>query len=121
MLFRSEVAAIAPAAASAAPKLDAKTVEQIFSCLAPGLPADWKKTWVVVTRGESAATVAKFYFTTSLRNEDGEEFVPCNVQEVARRIAGLSDALAPGERRWKSARLLIDSEGAYELKYDETK
>ena len=91
-------------------------MEQIFSCLAPGLPQDWKRTWVVVS-AETAAT-AKFYVTTSLRDEDAEEFTPCNVPEVARRIAGLSDSLPPEQRRWKSARLVIDSEGEFELKYD---
>jgi hypothetical protein len=111
------VAAVAPS--PAAPKLDAKTVEQIFSCLAPGLPQDWKKTWVVVTAG--AAAVPKFYVTTSFRDEDAEEFVPCNVQEIARRIVSLSDALPPDQRHWKSARLVIDTEGEYELKYDYAK
>lgn len=110
---------VAAAAPSAAPKLDPKLVEQIFACLAPGLPADWKKTWVVVS-AEAAAT-AKFYVTTSFRDEDAEEFVPCNVPEVARRIASLSDALPPGERRWKSARLIIDNEGAFALNYDYAK
>jgi hypothetical protein len=115
---RRAVAAAAPTASPfAAPKLDAKTVEQIFSCLAPGLPQDWKRTWVVVTSAETAVA-AKFYVTTSLRDDDAEEFVPCNVQEIARRIASLSDALPPEQRRWKSARLAIDSEGGYELKYD---
>lgn len=115
---KREVAAIAPApAAFAAPKMDAKLVEQIFSCLAPGLPQDWKKTWVVVS-SSGAAVTAKFLVTTSYRDEDAEEFVPCNAQEITRRIAGLSDALPPEQRLWKSARLAIDSEGEYELKYD---
>jgi len=115
---KREVAAIAPAPAPyAAPKLDAKLVEQIFSCLAPGLPQDWKRTWVVLTSAETAVA-AKFYVTSSYRDEDAEEFVPCNVQEITRRITGLNDALPPEQRRWKSARLAIDSEGEYELKYD---
>ena len=118
---KREVAAIAPAAAPfIAPKLDAKLVEQIFSCLAPGLPQDWKRTWVVVT-GAETAVAAKFYVTSSYRDEDAEEFVPCNVQEIARRIARLSDALPPEQRRWRSARLAIDSEGVYEINYDYAK
>lgn len=115
------IAAIAPAPAPyTAPKLDAKLVEQIFSCLAPGLPQDWKRTWVVVTSAE-AAVAAKFFFTASYRDEDAEEFVPCNVQEITRRITGLSESLTPAQRRWKSARLAIDSEGVYELVYDYAK
>jgi hypothetical protein len=112
------IAAVAPALA-APPKLDAKTVEQIFSCLAPGLPQDWKRTWVVVTA--ETAVAAKFYYTSSFRDEDAEEFVPCNVQEITRRITSLNEGLPPDQRRWKSARLLIDSEGEFELKYDYAK
>jgi len=92
-------------------------VEQIFSCMAPGLPQEWKRTWVIVTNAGNAMS-AKFYATTSLRREDGEEYLSCNAQEIARRIAGLNDALPPEKRRWTSARLTIDSEGAFELKYD---
>ena len=112
------IAAIAPAAAPPGPpKLDEKLVEQIFSCLAPGLPQDWKRTWVVVSSAETAVAT-KFYFTSSYRDEDAEEFVPCNVQEITRRITGLNESLPPEQRRWKTARLAINSEGAYELKYD---
>jgi hypothetical protein len=111
------VAIARPAAPPGPPKLDAKMVEQIFSCLAPGLPQDWKRTWVVVTSGGSAVA-AKFFFTNTLRTEDAEEFVPCNVQEITRRITSLNEALPPGQRNWKSARLAIDSEGDYEMRYD---
>jgi len=112
------VAAVAPAPA-ALPKLDAKAVEQIFSCLAPGLPQDWKRTWVTITADPAVA--AKFYFTTSFREEDAEEFVPCNAQEITRRIVNLNGGLSAEQRRWKSARLMIDSEGEFELKYDYAK
>jgi hypothetical protein len=112
------VAIARPAAPAGPPKLDEKMVEQIFSCLAPGLPQDWKRTWVVVTSAAPAAPAAKFYFTSSYRDEDAEEFVPCNVQEITRRITGLNESLPPGQRNWKSARLAISSEGDYELKYD---
>jgi hypothetical protein len=112
------VAAITPAPFTA-PKLDAKTVEQIFSCLASGLPQDWKRTWVVVTA--ETAVAPKFYVTTSYRDEDAEEFVSCNAQEIARRITSLNDSLPPDQRRWKSARLVIDNEGEFELKYDYAK
>jgi hypothetical protein len=109
---RREVATAAPSLTPGA-KLDAKTVEQIFSCLAPGLPSDWKRTWVVVTNSGTALST-KFYYTSSYRDQDGEEFTPCNAQEVTRRIVSLSEARAS----WRSARLAIDSEGAYKLDYE---
>lgn len=113
------VAAIVPAPAGP-PKLDAKLVEQIFSCLAPGLPSDWKRTWVVVSNSGNAAT-AKFYYSVTLREDDAEELVPCNAQEITRRITGLAAALPVDQRRWTSARLSIDNEGAYALNYDYAK
>ena len=110
---RRELATASPAFTPNTQKLDAKTVEQIFSCLAPGLPSDWKRTWVVVTNS-GAALSAKFYYTTSLRDQDGEEFKPCNAQEVTRRIVSLSEARGS----WRAARLAIDNEGAYKLDYE---
>ncbi len=92
-------------------------VEQIFSCLAPGLPSDWKRTWVVVSN-VAGATTAKFYFSVTLREEDAEELVPCNAQEITRRITSLSAALPADQQGWKSARLSIDNEGAFALNYD---
>ena len=121
------IAAIAPAAAPGAiPKPDSRLIENIFACLAPGLPQDWKKTWVVVTSMEAAAGKepryeAKFFYANSFGDDEGDEFIPCNAQEVARRITGLNDALAPDRRGWKTARLVIDNEGEFELKYDYAK
>jgi len=116
---RRDVAAVAPASA-APPKLDPKLVEQIFSCLAPGLPSDWKRTWVVVSNAGAAAT-AKFYYSVTLRDDDAEALVPCNAQEITRRITGLTAALPVDQQRWASARLSIDNEGAFALKYDYAK
>jgi hypothetical protein len=121
---KPELAAIAPALAPfAAPKLDAKLVEQIVTCLAPGLPQDWKRTWVVITDVEADGSKgsryeAKFFVTNSFGDDEGEPLVPCNAQEISLRITRLNDALPPERRRWKTARLVIDSEGEFELKYD---
>jgi hypothetical protein len=111
-----EIAVVAPAPAGPQ-KLDPKMVEQIFSCLAPGLPSDWKRTWVVVSNVGAAAT-AKFYYSVTLREDDAEELVPCNAQEITRRITGLTAALPLDQQQWKSARLSIDNEGAFALNYD---
>ena len=95
-------------------------MEQIFSCLAPGLPSEWKRTWVVVSNSGPAAS-AKFYYSVTQRDEDAEELVPCNAQEITRRITSLTAALPVDQQRWSSARLSIDNEGAFALKYDYAK
>ena len=108
------VAAPAPGVPTA---LDNRLIERIFACLSPGLPQDWRKAWVVVTSGASAPS-AKFYFSTTRRDSDGEELVPCSAQAITRSITGLNDRLPPPQRAWSKATLTIDSEGEYELTYD---
>lgn len=102
---------------------DTKLIENIFACLAPGLPQDWAKTWIVVTElGDSPGKVrkfeAKFFFATPSGSDQGEPLTPCNAQEIARQVYGLNDLLAPEKRNWRQAQLLITSEGRFELKYD---
>lgn len=86
--------------------------------MAPGLPSDWKKTWVIVSGSGGAP---KFLVTTTYRDEDAEDFVPCNTQEIVRRIATASESLPPAQRQWSNARLQVDSEGEYTLTYDYAK
>ena len=90
--------------------------------MAPGLPQDWKKTWVVITGLEVAGSPrkyeAKFYFATLPSDVEGEELVPCSAQEITRRVTGLSEALPPDRRAWRTATLVITSEGEFDLKYD---
>jgi len=114
---RREVIAAARPSAPAAPKLDDKFVERIFACLSPGLPSDWRRAWIVVTNVGAAGArklESKFFYTTSRRDEDAESLVPCSAQDITERIAAL-----PAERQdWRSAKLLIDSEGEFDLKYE---
>ena len=97
-------------------------VSNIFDCMSPGLPQDWKKTWVVITGLEVAGSPrkyeAKFYFATLPSDVEGEELVPCSAQEITRRVTGLSEALPPDRRAWRTATLVITSEGEFDLKYD---
>ena len=108
------------AASTAAPgaptALDNRLIERIFACLSPGLPQEWRKAWIVVTSG--GAPSAKFYFSTTRRDSDGEELVPCSAQAITQSITSLNDRLPPPQRAWTKATLTIDSEGEYELSYD---
>ena len=44
--------------------------------------------------------------------------MPCNAQEVTRRITSLNEKLPSDRRAWTRALLVIDSEGEYELSYE---
>jgi hypothetical protein len=114
---RREVVATVRPSAPAAAKLDDKFVERIFACLSPGLPSDWRRAWIVVTNVGAAGArklESKFFYTTSRRDEDAESLVPCSAQDITDRIAGLPAA----RQDWRSAKLLIDSEGEFDLKYE---
>lgn len=119
------VAAAAPSAVAAAKppaavgKPDPRLIENIFACLSPGLPNEWKKAWIVLAEpGPDRKLDAKFFYAVTAADDKGEAFVPCNAKAVADSVYGLNDLLAPEQRRWRAARLVITSEGDYELKYD---
>lgn len=111
------MAAPSSAVAPAPTPIDSKLIENIFACLSPGLPQDWKKTWIVVT-GPSAKPSAKFYFTNTPGDDQGEELVPCSAQALTQSITSLNDKLPADRRGWNKATLVIESDGEYELSYD---
>ena len=121
---RQEVALAAPSSAPAAPvPIEAKLIESVFNCLAPGLPPDWKRAWVEITdQGGGKAKNSKFR-VSNIRdiNDEGEPLEPCNAQELTGRIVGLNDKLPPDRRAWTRALLVIDSDGEYELTYEYAK
>ena len=97
-------------------------IESIFNCLSPGLPQDWKRAWVEITdQGGGKEKDSKFRVSNVRGNDEGEPLVPCNAQELTRRIVGLNEKLPADRRAWTRALLVIDSDGEYELTYDYTK
>jgi hypothetical protein len=126
---RQDVALAAPspaaAAAAAAPApiaMDARLIEGIFHCLSPGLPQDWKKAWIEITdSGGGKEKSSKFFFTNQYGDDEGEPLTPCSAQAITRSILSLDDKLPADRRAWSRARLVIDSEGDYELSYDYAK
>ena len=112
----SSVAAAKPPAPG---KPDPRLIENIFACLSPGLPNEWKKAWIVLAEpGPDRKLDARFFYAITMADDKGEAFVPCNAKAVADSLYGLNDLLAPEQRRWRAARLVITSDGDYELKYD---
>ncbi|MGH8705312.1 MAG: hypothetical protein ACREUO_07840 [Burkholderiales bacterium] len=101
---------------------DPKIIEEILACLAHGLPQDWKKTWVVVTEletdGKTRKFEAKFFFATSPSDDTGQPLTPCDAEAVAKDVYRLNETLKPEQRQWKVAKLVITSEGNFELRYD---
>jgi hypothetical protein len=101
---------------------DAKAIQEIYDCLAAGLPQNWKKAWVVVSdlgaAGKERKYEGKFFYATSAADNVGKPLVPCDAQKVAKGVISLNAALAADKQRWKEARLLYTSEGKFNLAYD---
>jgi hypothetical protein len=117
--------ALAVPSASAVPSpaaplpIEIKLIESIFTCLAPGLPQDWRRAWVEITdQSAGKEKVAKFRYTNLRGDDEGEPLVPCNAHELTRRIVSLNDKLPPDRRAWSRALLVIESDGEYELSYE---
>jgi hypothetical protein len=122
---KPQASAKAKAKKPAAAQVDTQVIGQILACLQPGLPEDWKKAWVVVTEldsdGRTRKFEAQFFYATSMADERGEPLKPCDAEAVAMDVYRLNDGLKPEQRQWKVARLVITSEGDFELKYDYTR
>jgi len=106
---------------------DRKIVSEVFACLKPGLPADWKKAWVVMTEtknrdGEREFDLKYFYAVAADDNTGLPMDASCSDEEVGKRIYGLNQNLSSFEQRqWVVAKLFFGKDGKFELKYDYTR
>ena len=101
---------------------DPKAIQEIFDCLAVGLPKDWTRAWVVVTEIADAGKERRFesqsFYADSPAAVAGKPLATCGAEVVARGVIALSADLPAEQRRWKKARLTYSSEGKFDLAYD---
>ncbi len=112
-----------PAAKAGEESPGERAVEEIFRCLATGLPADWRRAWVVVTElesdGKERRFEGKFYYSLDAAGAKPATLAPCDAREAAQGVYRLNDFLEPEKRQWKVATLVFLREGGkFELKYD---
>ena len=116
------MAAALLAAPAHAQQPDAKAIQEIFDCLAVGLPKNWRKAWVVVSdlgeAGKDRKFEGKFHYATSATDNVGQPLLTCDAQQVARGVIALNTSLPLDKRRWKQARLTYTSDGKFNLAYD---
>jgi hypothetical protein len=102
-----------------------RALQEIFACVAQGLPEGWKRAWVVVTElsgdGKERTFEGRFQVSMDATGDKRWNFVPCNTRDVAERVYRLNDFLEPEKRAWKVATLQFMSDGKFELKYDYTR
>ena len=117
------LAAFLAAGARAGEDERVRAVQEIFDCLAAGLPAgDWREARAEVAEIASEGTGRTFKGTFSyLPRGEGAgpaDLVPCDSREAAARVYALNEFLEPERRNWKAVRLVYTSEGRFELDYD---
>jgi hypothetical protein len=105
---------------------DPQIIEKIFNCLAPGLPKNWKKAWIVVNEigqdeaGTTRKFEANFFFATNLKDSKGKKLTPCGSAPVLEGVTALNDYLPEKQRQWTGITLTFTSEGKFDATYDYT-
>ena len=108
------------------PAPDSKIMQQIFNCIAEGLPQDWKKAWFVITEtrrnadGSARRFRASFFVATSVTDRKGKPLRPCGSEPVIEGVRALTDLLPEEQRRWTEATLSFTNDGKFEAKFDVT-
>lgn len=113
----------APAPPSSEADNGQRALEEIFACVAQGLPEGWQRAWVTVkelsaSRGGERTFEAHYQVSLERSGERRWDFVPCNARDVAERVYRLNEYLEPAKRNWKTATLLFTADSKFELKYD---
>src|SRR5258706_14979251 len=103
---------------------DPKILEGIMTCLAEGLPPEWKRAWFVIHEiAPDAASAARrfeanFFFATDVRDRKGKRLRPCGAEPVLDGVVSLNAYLPESQRRWTGATFTFQSDGHYEASYD---
>jgi hypothetical protein len=128
----SEKAAAEAAKPEAAPERkpgqepDPKILEDLFSCIAEGLPQGWKKTWFVIRQtksspdGKTRGFAADFFYATNVSDRKGRALKPCGPDRVLEAVGALNDYLPDSQKRWTGATFSFMSDGKFEAHYDFT-
>jgi len=116
------VAALLAGPAQAQKQPDPKAIQEIFDCLAAGLPKAWQRAWVVVSEiadtGKARRFESQSFYAESSTAMAGKPLKTCGAETVAKGVIALSAELPAEQRRWKEARLTFTSDGKFNLHYD---
>lgn len=103
---------------------DPKIIEGLFACLAPGLPQDWQKTWLVVRLVAESADGARrtfeadSFYATRPDDAKGDPLTPCGAERIISGVGSLNDYLQDDQLRWTRVTITFTRNGKYEAKYD---
>ncbi len=116
----------APLAVHAQTASEAETalLAEIATCLAAGLPQDWRRAEMIVElpKPGAASGTASYLMMRNLSGGQYETFVPCTEMQPARKLTVDLRKLQPADRRaWKGARFIVHNDGKFDLTLDYAK
>lgn len=96
-------------------------LKEIFTCLAAGLPKDWRTVSVEVIEMANDGKEREFearYTYTHASEPQPRRLKPCDETLPAKGVHALNRFLEPEKRQWRRALLTCHSDGKFDLKYD---
>jgi len=112
--------ATAPAVAFAqgASNSETETVGRIAECLVKNAPAESQRLTMVIELEQPGDPTGRVrYFATDTKGEH-HAYVPCDIRKPALTLLEARQQLPEDRKGWTAARLVLFSDGKFELHYD---
>ena len=93
---------------------------EVAACLQAGLPADWASAEMLVELKKPGAATGdvRYLMRRNLSGGQFEAFRPCDEKKAARALLEVRKTQPAERRNWIGARLVIRSDGTYDLTFD---
>ena len=100
-----------------------RIVGEIAACLQAGLPPDWAVAEMRVELKAPGADTGDVSYVMRRKLSGGqfEAFRPCDEKTAARTLLGIRKSQAKDRGAWTSAKLILRSEGSYDLTFEYAK
>lgn len=100
-----------------------RIVGEVAACLQAGLPQDWTVAEMRVDLKAPGAESGDVSYLVRRKLSGGqyEPFRPCNERTAARTLLEVRKSQSKDRRSWTSAKLILRSEGSYDLTFDYAK
>jgi hypothetical protein len=99
---------------------ETNAVARIAECLAEGPPPDWQQLYMVIELSEPGAETGAVRYLARRASAPDEPvaYTPCDTRKPAKILIESRKQQPPERKGWTSARLVIHSDGKFDLKYD---
>lgn len=120
LLIAVTLALPALAYAQTASEKETAAVQSMLECLVQGLPEDWRRAEMMVELAKPGADTGDVEYTVvrSGAQDKPEAFTPCDVRKPPRTLLDARKSQAPARRGWTRARLVLQSDGKFEINYE---